>query len=157
MRFFLHYGDLTDSTNLFHIISVVRPVEIYNLGAMSHVKVSFEMSEYTAEVSHDLPPSLSLSRSLALSLSHTHTHTRSSPELDRRIDTFDRSLASAPSRDDDDDPTREPSRVTHRRSLARRAPLRTHPRPRAGAPPCLAMMTMMTMMPRRTASARSAC
>ena len=49
VRFSLHYGDLTDSTNLFHIISVVRPVEIYNLGAMSHVKVSFEMSEYTAE------------------------------------------------------------------------------------------------------------
>ena len=49
VRFFLHYGDLTDSTNLYHIISVVKPDEIYNLGAMSHVKVSFEMSEYTAE------------------------------------------------------------------------------------------------------------
>merc|ERR1711939_995599 len=46
---FLHYGDLTDSSNLFHIISTVRPAEVYNLGAMSHVKVSFEMSEYTAE------------------------------------------------------------------------------------------------------------
>jgi len=49
VRLFLHYGDLTDSTNLVHIVSEVRPSEIYNLGAMSHVKVSFEMSEYTAE------------------------------------------------------------------------------------------------------------
>ena len=47
---FLHYGDLSDSTNLFHIISQVRPHELYNLGAMSHVAVSFEMSEYTADV-----------------------------------------------------------------------------------------------------------
>mmetsp|Transcript_11460 Transcript_11460/g.13819 ORF Transcript_11460/g.13819 Transcript_11460/m.13819 type:complete len:390 (+) Transcript_11460:17-1186(+) len=49
VKLFLHYGDLTDSTNLVQIISEVRPCEIYNLGAMSHVKVSFEMSEYTAE------------------------------------------------------------------------------------------------------------
>ena len=42
---FLHYGDLSDSTNLMHIISEVKPHEIYNLGAMSHVAVSFEMSE----------------------------------------------------------------------------------------------------------------
>ena len=48
VKLFLHYGDLTDSSNLFHIISTVRPAEVYNLGAMSHVKVSFEMSEYTA-------------------------------------------------------------------------------------------------------------
>mmetsp|Transcript_2732 Transcript_2732/g.9174 ORF Transcript_2732/g.9174 Transcript_2732/m.9174 type:complete len:354 (+) Transcript_2732:1226-2287(+) len=48
-RLFLHYGDLTDSSNLFHIVNEVKPDEIYNLGAMSHVKVSFEMSEYTAE------------------------------------------------------------------------------------------------------------
>merc|ERR1712054_45221 len=45
----LHYGDLTDSTNCFEIISQVRPDELYNLGAQSHVKVSFEMSEYTAD------------------------------------------------------------------------------------------------------------
>jgi len=50
VRLFLHYGDLSDSTNLFHIISSIKPHEIYNLGAMSHVAVSFEMSEYTAEV-----------------------------------------------------------------------------------------------------------
>ena len=47
---FLHYGDLSDSTNLMHIISQVKPHEVYNLGAMSHVAVSFEMSEYTADV-----------------------------------------------------------------------------------------------------------
>ena len=46
----LHYGDLTDSTNLVRIIQKVKPNEIYNLGAQSHVKVSFEMPEYTADV-----------------------------------------------------------------------------------------------------------
>ena len=46
--FFLHYGDLTDSTNLIRIIQEVRPDEIYNLAAQSHVKVSFETPEYTA-------------------------------------------------------------------------------------------------------------
>lgn len=49
-RMILHYGDLTDSTNLMHIISQVNPTEIYNLGAQSHVKVSFDMAEYTADV-----------------------------------------------------------------------------------------------------------
>ncbi len=48
VRFFMHYGDLTDSTNLIRIIQEVRPDEIYNLGAQSHVKVSFETPEYTA-------------------------------------------------------------------------------------------------------------
>jgi len=47
LRFKLHYGDLTDSTNLIRIIQEVQPDEIYNLGAMSHVKVSFEVPEYT--------------------------------------------------------------------------------------------------------------
>jgi GDPmannose 4,6-dehydratase len=46
----LHYGDLTDSSNLVRIIQQVRPHEIYNLGAMSHVAVSFESPEYTADV-----------------------------------------------------------------------------------------------------------
>ncbi len=46
----LHYGDLTDSTNLIRIIQEVKPDEIYNLAAMSHVHVSFEMPEYTADV-----------------------------------------------------------------------------------------------------------
>jgi len=49
-RMILHYGDLTDSTNLMHIMSQVNPTEIYNLGAQSHVKVSFDMAEYTADV-----------------------------------------------------------------------------------------------------------
>jgi GDPmannose 4,6-dehydratase len=48
-NFVLHYGDLTDSTNLIRIIQEVQPDEIYNLGAMSHVKVSFEIPEYSAD------------------------------------------------------------------------------------------------------------
>ncbi|WP_397600993.1 GDP-mannose 4,6-dehydratase [Silvanigrella sp.] len=47
-KFFLHFGDLTDSTNLIRIIQTVRPDEIYNLAAQSHVQVSFESPEYTA-------------------------------------------------------------------------------------------------------------
>ena len=46
----LHYGDLTDSTNLVRIVQLVKPDEIYNLGAQSHVKVSFEIPEYTGQV-----------------------------------------------------------------------------------------------------------
>lgn len=49
-RFFLHYGDLTDSSNLNRLIEKSKPDEIYNLGAQSHVQVSFEVPEYTAEV-----------------------------------------------------------------------------------------------------------
>jgi GDPmannose 4,6-dehydratase len=49
-RIKLHYGDLTDSTNLVRIIQQVQPDEIYNLGAQSHVKVSFEIPEYTGQV-----------------------------------------------------------------------------------------------------------
>ena len=49
-RFILHYGDLTDSSNLVRIIQQVQPDEIYNLGAQSHVAVSFEAPEYTADV-----------------------------------------------------------------------------------------------------------
>ncbi len=48
-RFKLHYGDLTDSTNLIRIVQEVQPDEIYNLGAMSHVAVSFEQPEYAAD------------------------------------------------------------------------------------------------------------
>jgi len=47
-RFFLHYGDMTDSTNLIRILQEVQPDEVYNLAAQSHVKVSFETPEYTA-------------------------------------------------------------------------------------------------------------
>lgn len=49
-KFILHYGDLSDSTNLIRIIQEVQPDEIYNLGAMSHVRVSFEEPEYSADV-----------------------------------------------------------------------------------------------------------
>ena len=48
LNFYLHYGDLTDSTNLIRIVQEVQPDEIYNLAAQSHVKVSFETPEYTA-------------------------------------------------------------------------------------------------------------
>ena len=47
-NFYLHYGDLTDSTNIIRLISDIKPDEIYNLGAQSHVQVSFETPEYTA-------------------------------------------------------------------------------------------------------------
>ena len=49
-NFILHYGDLSDSTNLIRIVKQVQPDEIYNLAAMSHVAVSFESPEYTADV-----------------------------------------------------------------------------------------------------------
>jgi GDPmannose 4,6-dehydratase len=48
-RFILHYGDLTDTSNIIRILQEVRPDEIYNLGAMSHVQVSFEVPEYSAD------------------------------------------------------------------------------------------------------------
>lgn len=49
-RFFLHYGDVTDATNLISLIAKIQPDEIYNLAAQSHVQVSFELPEYTANV-----------------------------------------------------------------------------------------------------------
>ena len=49
-RFILHYGDLSDASNLVRIINEVQPNEIYNLGAQSHVAVSFELPEYTADI-----------------------------------------------------------------------------------------------------------
>ena len=48
-KLFLHYGDMTDSTSLIRIMQEVQPDEIYNLAAQSHVAVSFEEPEYTAE------------------------------------------------------------------------------------------------------------
>lgn len=48
LRFFLHHGDMTDATNLIRLVQQVRPTEIYNLAAQSHVQVSFETPEYTA-------------------------------------------------------------------------------------------------------------
>ena len=50
-NFFLHYGDLTDTNSIYNLIHRIRPNEIYNLGAQSHVGVSFENPEYTSEVS----------------------------------------------------------------------------------------------------------
>jgi len=49
-RFFLHYGDLTDSSNLISLVQQIQPDELYNLGAQSHVRVSFDVPEYTADV-----------------------------------------------------------------------------------------------------------
>lgn len=49
-KFYLHYGDITDSSNMIRLISEIKPDEIYNLAAQSHVRVSFEMPEYTADV-----------------------------------------------------------------------------------------------------------
>jgi len=49
-KFFLHYGDLSDSTNLIRLFGMIRPCEVYNLAAQSHVKVSFDLPEYTANV-----------------------------------------------------------------------------------------------------------
>ena len=48
-RLFLHYGDLTDGTTLRRILEAVQPIEIYNLGAQSHVRVSFDSPEYTVD------------------------------------------------------------------------------------------------------------
>ena len=48
VRFFMHYGDLTDATNLIRIVQETQPDELYNLAAQSHVQVSFETPEYTA-------------------------------------------------------------------------------------------------------------
>ncbi len=50
VKFFLHYGDLSDTSNIVRLVQNIRPDEIYNLGAMSHVAVSFESPEYTADV-----------------------------------------------------------------------------------------------------------
>jgi GDPmannose 4,6-dehydratase len=47
-NFFMHYGDMTDSTNLIRLVQKIQPTEIYNLAAQSHVKVSFDTPEYTA-------------------------------------------------------------------------------------------------------------
>jgi len=48
-KFILHYGDMTDSTNLIRLIKKIQPDEIYNLAAMSHVRVSFDIPEYVAD------------------------------------------------------------------------------------------------------------
>ena len=62
VRFRLHYGDLTDATNLIRIFQEVQPDEVYNLAAQSHVMVSFETPEYTANADAMLIPSVTFAR-----------------------------------------------------------------------------------------------
>jgi GDPmannose 4,6-dehydratase len=79
-NFHLHYGDLTDSSNLIRIVQDTQPHEIYNLGAMSHVKVSFETPEYTADV--DALGTLRLLEAIRiLNLKKTKFYQASSSEL----------------------------------------------------------------------------
>lgn len=78
-RYKLLYGDLTDSANLIAIINQIKPDEIYNLGAQSHVKVSFELPEYTANV--DAMGTLRILeaiRSAGMNLNQTSVHLFSS-------------------------------------------------------------------------------
>lgn len=70
-QFFLHYGDLTDATNLIRLISEINPTEIYNLAAQSHVQVSFETPEYTANA--DALGTLRLLEALRILNLQTHT------------------------------------------------------------------------------------
>jgi GDPmannose 4,6-dehydratase len=70
-KFFLHYGDLTDSTNIIKIIQKIKPHEIYNLGAQSHVAVSFESPEYTANC--DALGALRILEAIKLLGLHKHT------------------------------------------------------------------------------------
>jgi len=79
IKLFLHYGDLTDSSNLNRIVEKVKPDEIYNLGAQSHVKVSFEVPEYTAEV--DAIGTLRLLDTIKETGLHTRFYQASSSEM----------------------------------------------------------------------------
>ncbi len=79
IKLFLHYGDLTDSSNLNRIVEKVKPDEIYNLGAQSHVKVSFEVPEYTAEV--DAIGTLRLLDTIRETGLHTRFYQASSSEM----------------------------------------------------------------------------
>jgi GDPmannose 4,6-dehydratase len=80
-RFFLHYGDLTDATNIIRLVQTTQPDEIYNLGAQSHVQVSFETPEYTAN-SDALGPLRILEALRILGLQHrTRFYQASTSEL----------------------------------------------------------------------------
>ena len=79
-NFTMHYGDLTDSTNLIRIIQMIQPDEIYNLGAQSHVKVSFETPEYTAN-SDALGPLRILEALRILGLDKTKFYQASTSEM----------------------------------------------------------------------------
>ncbi len=79
-NFVLHYGDLTDASNLVRIVQAVKPDEVYNLGAQSHVAASFELPEYTADV--DALGSLRLLEAIRLlELKHTRYYQASTSEL----------------------------------------------------------------------------
>ena len=79
-RFFLHYGDMTDSTNLIRLLQDIRPDEVYNLAAQSHVQVSFETPEYTANA--DGLGTLRLLEAIRLlQLMHTKFYQASTSEL----------------------------------------------------------------------------
>ena len=79
-RIILHYGDLTDSTNLIRIIQTVQPDEIYNLGAQSHVAVGFEAPEYTANLMRLEPSEYQKQYDLGL-VSKTRVYQASTSEL----------------------------------------------------------------------------
>jgi len=76
----LHYGDMTDSTNLMGIVTKVKPDEVYNLAAQSHVKVSFDMAEYTADVD-GLGTLRLLDAILSADMKHTKFYQASTSEL----------------------------------------------------------------------------
>jgi len=79
-RFFLHYGDLTDSSNAFELLRKIEPDEVYNLAAQSHVKVSFEIPEYTGSV--DALGTLRILEAIrALGLNKTRFYQASSSEM----------------------------------------------------------------------------
>lgn len=79
-RFFLHYGDLTDATNLIRLIQEIQPTEIYNLAAQSHVQVSFETPEYTANADA-LGPLRILEAMRILNLKDTRFYQASTSEM----------------------------------------------------------------------------
>jgi GDPmannose 4,6-dehydratase len=78
--FFMHYGDLTDGTNLIHLVQTIQPTEIYNLAAQSHVQVSFETPEYTANADAIGPLRL-LEAIRILAMSETRFYQASTSEL----------------------------------------------------------------------------
>lgn len=78
--FFLHYGDLTDASGLNHLVRTIRPDEIYHLGAQSHVRVSFDMPEYTVDVTA-LGTQRLLEAIREANLNHTRFYQASSSEM----------------------------------------------------------------------------
>lgn len=80
VRFFLHYGDMTDATNLIRLLQIIKPDEVYNLAAQSHVQVSFETPEYTANA--DALGTLRLLEAIRLlAFKHTRFYQASTSEL----------------------------------------------------------------------------